>query len=271
MLWNAKNGKVDLETTTMSYVCFGHGKKHLILLPGLSDGLMTVDGKALLLAKPYTLFFDQYTVFMFSRKEPMPDGYTIRDMASDQAKVLKKMGLNKVYVLGVSQGGMIAQYLAADHPELVKSMVLAVTAPSCNDIIRKNITHWISLAEASDHKSLMIDNATKSLSPVYLKKYQKLYPVIGWIGKPKSYDRFIKNAKAILHFDAIEEIQNISCPVLIIGGHDDQIVGIEASYEIKKQIKNSQLYIYQGLGHGAYEEAPDFNQKVFHFFEKCDM
>ena len=50
MVWNAKNGSVKLDKTEMSYVSFGYGKKVIIVLPGLSDGLTKVKGKALLLA-----------------------------------------------------------------------------------------------------------------------------------------------------------------------------------------------------------------------------
>ena len=75
MIWNAKNGTIPIGNAKMSYVSFGLGKKVLILLPGLSDGLATVDGKALLLAIPYKLFFKDYTLFMFSRKNNLPDNY----------------------------------------------------------------------------------------------------------------------------------------------------------------------------------------------------
>lgn len=83
MIWNAKNGTIAIGDTEMCYVSFGFGKKTLVLLPGLSDGLTTVKGKALLLAIPYRLFFKDYTVFMFSRKNDLPDHYSIREMASD--------------------------------------------------------------------------------------------------------------------------------------------------------------------------------------------
>ena len=82
MLWNAKNGEVTIGSTKMSYASFGHGSCAFILLPGLSDGLATVRGKALLLAKPYTAFFDQFTVYMFSRKDEMPEGYSIVSRAT---------------------------------------------------------------------------------------------------------------------------------------------------------------------------------------------
>ena len=46
MLWHAKNGQVPLEGGVMPYVSFGSGAKKLVILPGLSDGLATVAGKA---------------------------------------------------------------------------------------------------------------------------------------------------------------------------------------------------------------------------------
>ena len=57
MLWNAHNGTIRLDGASMSYASFGHGEKAFAMLPGLSDGLATVKGKALLLAKPYEAFF----------------------------------------------------------------------------------------------------------------------------------------------------------------------------------------------------------------------
>ena len=52
------NGTVTLGETEMCYARFGHGEKVLVVLPGLSDGLATVRGKALLLAGPYKPIFD---------------------------------------------------------------------------------------------------------------------------------------------------------------------------------------------------------------------
>ena len=49
----------------------------------------------------------------------IPKDYTIADMADDQAKVLKTLGISDACVMGVSQGGMISMHLAAKYPELV--------------------------------------------------------------------------------------------------------------------------------------------------------
>ena len=268
MLWNAKNGAVPIGDTEMSYVSFGYGKQAFVLLPGLSDGLATVRGKAMLLAKPYRCFFDRYTVYMFSRKDGMPDGYSIRDMAADQAEAMEALGLKPASVMGVSEGGMIAQLLAIDHPEFVEKLVIAVSAPGVNDTIRASVSRWIELAERGAHKQLMIDTAEKSYSEEYLKKYRKLYPILGCVGKPKSYRRFLINAAAILAFDAAEELGRITCPTLVIGGDGDRIVGIDGSQALHERIAGSELYIYEGLGHAAYEEAGDFNERVLRFLER---
>ena len=265
MLWNAVNGQVNIGDSTMNYASFGRGEKVLIVLPGLSDGLATVKGKALLLVGPYKPFLDRYTVYMFSRKDEMPEGYSIQDMADDQAKALENLGLNSVSVLGVSQGGMIAQSLAIRHPEVVEKLVIAVSAPKAGDITSERIAFWLDYAEKGDHKSLMIDTAEHSYSDAYLKKYRKAYPIIGMVGKPADYSRFFANAKAILNFDATAELSKINCPTLIIGGSEDKIVGVDGSRELNELIPGSELFIYEGLGHAAYEEAKDFYARVFAF------
>ncbi len=267
MIWNARNGEVKSGDTKMSYVRFGRGKRTLILLPGLSDGLTTVKGKALLLARPYTRFFDRYIVYMFSRKDELPSDCSIRDMAHDQAEAMNALGIGRACVMGVSEGGMIAQYLAADHPELTEKLILAVTAPAANDMVKAAVGNWITLAKQGKHKELMIDTAEKSYSPVYLKKYRKFYPILGAVGKPSDYHRFLVNAHAILGFDASRELDRIVCPTLVIGGEDDRIVSADASRELHSKIAGSELYVYAGLGHAAYEEAKDFNQRVFDFLE----
>ena len=139
MLWNVKSGSIPMDGTRMSYVSFGSGERALVLLPGLSDGLATVKGKGLLLAPPYRLFFDKFTVYMFSRKDALERGATIRDMAGDQAAALKRLGLKKVFLVGVSQGGMIAQCLAEDYPDLVERLVIAVSSPGADEMIRENV------------------------------------------------------------------------------------------------------------------------------------
>ena len=263
-----KNRSVKIGNTDMYYAAFGRGPKKLIALPGLSDGLATVNGKALVLSAPYKKFLKDYTVYMFSRKNDMPEGYTIRQMAADQAEAMKILGIDKAHVMGVSQGGMIAQYLAIDYPELIDKLILAVTAPSANAVVTDAVSTWIEMAKKSNHTALMIDTAERMYSEKYLSKNRKFFPLLARFTKPKSYDRFFKNAYAILNFDAKDDLKNIKCPTLIIAGADDKTVGNEAPHLLEKGILGSEVFIYEGLGHGAFEEANDFYDRVYEFCER---
>ena len=260
-----KNGSVVIDHTDMYYVSFGAGAKNLVILPGLSDGLATVRGKALVLAAPYRKYFQDYTIYMFSRKNEMPDHYSIRDMAEDQIQAMKKLGIEQACLLGVSQGGMIAQYMVIDHPEMITRLLLAVTAPNANPVIQDTVSGWIDLARRGDHTALMVDTAEKMYSEKYLRKNRKYFPLLARFTKPRDYDRFLKNAQAILEFDCRSELSKISCPTLIIAGSDDHVIGNDAAAQLHQSIAGSELYVYEGLGHGAYEEAKDFYDRVQKF------
>ena len=263
-----KEGAVKIGNTEMYYVSFGKGKKNLVVLPGLSDGLATVKGKRMFLAGAYKRYMDDYTVYMFSRKNLMPEGYTIRQMAADQAYAMKELGIEKASVLGVSQGGMIAQCIAIDYPQMVEKLILAVTAPYANEVAADAVGGWIEMAKEGDHVTLMVDTADKMYSDAYLAKNRRLFPLIARVTKPKDYDRFLKNAYAILGFDAREDLPKISAPTLIIAGEDDKTVGNDACHELHSGIAGSQLYIYKGLGHGTFEEAKDFYDRIYEFCQR---
>ena len=268
MLLHAKNGSIRIGDTDMDYVSFGKGNNVLIMLPGLADGLATVKGMALTLALTYRAYARDYSVYVFSRKNDIPENYSTRDMAEDQAKAMKALGIAKANVMGVSQGGMIAQYLAIDHPELVKKLVLAVTLAKQNEVIKSVAGNWISMAERGDYKALMIDTAEKTYSDKFLKRYRCLYPILGRIGKPKDFKRFLIQAKSCIQHNAYSELDKISCATLSLGGACDKIVGKTASVELADKIEKSELFIYSDLGHAAYEEAKDFNKRVLCFLEQ---
>ncbi|PBH49961.1 alpha/beta fold hydrolase [Clostridioides difficile] len=270
MFYNAKSCQMMIGSNTVNYIEFGSGKKTLIILPGLGDGLFPLHGKiqSIAFAFRYKQFAKDYKVYVFSRKNQITEKYSTRDMAKDQADIMKKLGIMKAEVMGVSQGGMIAQYLAIDYPELVEKLVLAVTSSKQNDTIQNVICSWIDMAKKQNYNDLMIDTAKKSYSERYLKKYQLFIPFLGKVGKPKDFKRFIIQATSCIEHNAFSELNKITCPTLIIGGANDKIVGNNASFHLAEKIKKSEIFIYEGLGHATYEEAQDFNERVLEFLNK---
>ncbi len=259
---HAKNGRLTLSTGEMDYIRFGSGSRTLVMLPGVGDGLKTVRGMALPFALMYRKLSRDFTVYVFSRRVRLAPGMTTRDMAEDVNLVLEALDLSGVCLVGVSQGGMIAQWLAINHPDKVGRLVLTVTLSRPNPTVRDVISRWSDMAQRGDYRGIMLDTAERSYSEKRLKKARLSYRLLGNIGKPKSFERFLIQAASCVSHDTYELLPRIICPTLVIGGTDDRIVTGEASREIASQIPGAALFMYEGLGHGLYEEAPDFLDRV---------
>ena len=268
MLYNPKNGTLKIGGTTMDYIRFGTGERILVMMPGLGDGLRSMKGTALPMAFMYREFARDFTVYAFSRKNALPEGYTTRDMARDQAEAMEQLGFQKADIFGVSMGGMIAQYLAIDYPEKVNKLILTVTSARPNPILTESIEEWVSSAKREDHTSLMDSNVRRIYSDGYYRKNKWMVPIMGKLTKPKCYDRFFVQADACLTHDAYESLNQIQTPTLVIGGEKDISLGGDASREIAEKMPGAELRMYAQWGHGLYEEAKDFNQAVLNFLRK---
>ncbi len=262
MVFSVKEQKLNLRDFQIDTIRFGTGKKALIMIQGLNtNGLR---GAGLSLAWMYRMFAREYTVYLFDRRPKIPEGMTVREMAGDLAEAMDALGIEKADVLGVSQGGMIAQYLAIDRPDLVNKLVLAVTLSRNNDTVQSVIETWITLTEQADWKQLVTDMAEKMYSERYLKRYRFFLPLLTVLQKPKDSERFIRLAKACLTCNSYTELDKIQCPVFVIGGRQDKIVTGAASEDIARK-RNCDYYLYDDLGHAAYEEAADFSHRVCDF------
>ena len=265
MFYNAVNGSVPLDNTAMDYIAFGKGSKNLIMIPGLGEGLQTVAGTAIPFSLLYRQLAKDFRVYMFSRRTLMPEGFTTRDMAEDIYRAMVHLNIPSANVLGVSLGGMVVQHLAIEHPEAVEKLILCVTLPHKNPTLVSCLTSWDAMARKGDVKGIMIDTLLKSNVKVS-KAMVWAYRIFGGLFPKKHIDRFCIMAKAGIDHNAAPKLYRITCPTLIIGGRLDQIVTAEASHELHRLIPNSTLYMYEDYGHGLYEEAPDFWDKVTEFF-----
>ena len=251
----------------MEYIRFGSGKKTLVFLPGLGDGLRSVKGTALFMALLYHKYAKDYTAYMFSRKRDILPGSSTRDMAADQKKAMDLLGVKKADIIGVSMGGMIAQHLAADFPESVDKLVLVVTTAGQNPQLVASVDEWLRFARADNHRGLMDSNLKLIYSEKYYRNNKWLVPILGTITKPKSYERFFRQAEACYSHDSRAQLPLIKAATLIIGGKNDVVLGADASREIHAGIENSALRIYSDGYHGLYEEEKDFNEYVLKFLK----
>lgn len=264
MIYNAKEQKIKINNMQIDYITFGKGTKSLIMIQGLNT--RDIKGAALSFAYMYRIFAEDYKVYLFDRRPEVFDGITVRDLADDIAEAMDALGIKNADVLGVSQGGMIAQYLAIDRPDLINKLVLAVTLSKNNDTVKSVVENWITLTEQGDMKQLVMDMTEKMYSDAYVKRYKPFMPLLTVMQKPQNAQRFIILAKACLTCNAYEELEKIQCPVFVMGGRQDKVVGSNASEEIAQKL-DCKIFMYEQLGHAAYEEAKDFNKKIYDFLK----
>ena len=251
----------------MDYVTFGKGNQPLVIIPGLGDGLQTVKGMAMPFSITYRKLAERYKIYVFSRINELRQGYTTRDMAADVAEAMETLNLDAAYVMGISQGGMIAQWLAVDFPERVQRLILAVTTGKPSQLARERIENWQKLSQSGNFKHLMLDIAQHSYTQKSYQKWRLLYNVMGIFCRIKDKQRIDIQSVSCLKHDSLDFLEKINCPTLIIGAEKDDVLGVDGSLGLHQHLKDSQLTILPECGHALYEQNKDFQKRVLVFLE----
>ena len=261
-------GTVNTNDFSMDYMKFGHGDKTMVIIPGLSVDSVMKYFEAV--ASAYAQMTDDFTICLFDRRKDLPAAYSIQDMADDTAAAIKELGLSDIYLFGASQGGMIAMVIALDHPDLVRKLILGSTAAKVDKEISGGvIARWVELASANKAEDLYLAFGEALYPPeVYEQSKDLLIQSAAGVTQ-EDLDRFVILAGSIDGFDVSARIGEISCPVLVLGSEDDQVLGGEASeaiYEALSSHPDCELYMYNGYGHAVYDLAPDYRDRMTEFF-----
>ena len=256
---------VRTDSFSMDYFCFGKGRKTMVILPGLS--VQSVMGLAGLVAEAYKMFADDHTVYMFDRRKELPDPYSIKEMAEDTAEAVRSLGLSDIDLLGASQGAMIGMQMAAGHPELVRRLVICSSASRVDEDAAGLFSEWIRLAKEGDREGLYMAFGEAVYPPDVFEKSKKALRAAAKTVTDEDLERFVILAD-MKDFDITEDLKKITCPVLVLGSMDDQVLGCEPSFRIAADLgrrKGIVLQMYDGYGHAAYDLAPDYKENIRRF------
>ncbi len=242
---------------------FGNGDEPLLIIPGISPKsvLSFADG----VAEAYSALSEKYRIYLFDRRYPMPEGYTIRMMADDTAAAMEALGLSEAFVLGTSQGGMIAMVLAAKYPHLVKKLVGASTGARANTDSDKVFEEWVKLCREGDAEKVAVSLAEKVYTEEMLKESGDAAVSLYSDATAEDLERFRITAQACIGYDITEEVFSIRCPMLITGADDDKVLMGRAAREIAA-ITGCELFMYESGGHAVYDGDPHFKERLLEFF-----
>ena len=256
---------VETNGFSMKYFSFGTGGRTMVILPGIS--IKSVIESAEFVSKAYDMFAENYTVYVFDRRTELPGSYTVDEMAADTAAVFDRLGLRDIYLTGVSQGGCIAQIIAAKRPGLVKRMVLESTISRLTPNSDKVVGEWVELAKKKDKEGLNLAFAKSIYSDSFFEKYEDAIMIMSRLYTDEELARFVIIAEGMKGYSIYDELDAVKCPVLVMGGSEDRIFDMSCFRDTAEKLCG-ELYIFEGYGHACYDEAPEAKQKILEFFER---
>lgn len=221
----------------------------------------------------------QYKVVAFdnrgagrSDKPVMP--YSIRLFANDTAALIDSLKLGKVHVMGISMGGYIAQELAINYPDRVRSLILGCTGPgginapvmtpertkkftaneglSPEEILKKDMDIYFS-------DRFITDN------PDRIEEFTKIS--MRWYQPP---DAFLRQFEACRKHDTTDRLHQVRVPTLILSGDDDPLIPGENSRMLKITMPHADIHFFPNLRHVFFIEAYEaVNRKILNFLASC--
>jgi len=94
VLYRVREHRLKIQDMQMDYITFGAGPKVMVMIQGLNT--RGIKGAAASLAYMYRIFAKDFTVYVFSRKNELPEHYTTREMAHDIIPVSYKLYIYSV-------------------------------------------------------------------------------------------------------------------------------------------------------------------------------
>ena len=186
-------------------------------------------------------------------------------MGRDYADALEELD-GPVHVLGLSMGSMIAQFLAADSPKQVRSLILSMGPPRAVPANVKTAERWLALARQEKWKELYADTVDMTFTGLRRALWRGLAPLL--LRRPEIPADFVVAVKACMSHDARKRLPNITAPTLVLGGRKDRLIPEDFFRELAGLIPDARLHLLEGAGHGVIEERKsEFESSVLRFLK----
>ena len=248
----------------MDYYVFGNGPVPMIILPGLSITPVTPSGAQV--AEAYSIFEKDFTVYLIDRRTDISKGYSVYDMADDTAALMRELNIENACIYGVSQGGMIAQIIAARYPELTRKLCICSSTSYTGDSIGTLLDIKL-MAENKDRRGLNASFAELIYSEEFYDQFKSVIADMSEAITDEDMERFEIYSSASDGFDIRNELASVDKPVFIIGSRKDKVIRPSAILETAEYLKtDTSVFLYSGYSHAVYDEALDIKERIYSFF-----
>ncbi len=240
------------------------GAETLLLIHGTSASLHTWEGWTRELEDDYCVVRLDLPAFGLTGPYANEDKiYSLDNYVDTVIAVMDKLNIEQATLAGNSLGGGIAWLTALKHPERVNRLILADASgfkftPKRMPIGFK-LAQYPLLDGLTEHilpKSMVrssVESVYADKSKVSDELVNRYYELTRREGNRKALTRRMREG---LYQDEVDRLGEIKQPTLIIWGKHDELIPIESAYKFKEAIPNSQLVVFDDLGHVPQEEDP---------------
>lgn len=197
------------------------------------------------------------------------NGYEIVNHAADMAELIRHLGVGPTHVVGSSTGGAIAEVMALDHPDVVRSITLASSWARSDDFFRHQFAVRRDALTEQGIRAYAELTALFLFSPAYIRSHYE--EVRAWCDmvatRGARAEIMAARIDMIMRHDQYDRLPGVAVPTLVVVGDNDFCTPLHLSEEVASLIPGSELAVLDG-GHLIYKENPDaFFDRVTAFIE----
>ncbi len=251
----------------------GHGPRTLVIFRGLFFRNRPLPEILAPLYRNYYQYLEKdYTIYLVLRKQGLPDGYSLKDMSDDYATMIREEIGAPVDVIGVSTGGSIAQYFAADHPDLLRKLIIHSSAYTLGELSRSVQIRIGLLARQRRWRAAY----AALIGPMLPRSGPMMHMArpFTWIGSllagilaaPEDPSDLVVTIEAEDKHNFKDRLKQIKAPTLVVAGDKDPFYPADLFRETAEGIPNARLILYKGMGHPA--SGKQFHRDVLNFLHE---
>jgi pimeloyl-ACP methyl ester carboxylesterase len=233
------------------------GARTLVLVPGLTDGLAPVTvPRAHALYADVPLPLQRMRGLILSYRERVRPGMSTRALATDLVAVLERRLDGPAVLVAHSLGGMVAQHLAADRPDLVAGLLLSATCARADTRLRTVLARWDGWLAAGQQDRFRRDAIRTSVTGRARHDHLALDAAARVpAAPPLLVARHLVLSAACAGHDASDRLAGIDAPSLVLAGGRDELIDPAAARQLARTLPRASFVPFDDLGHGFPEQA----------------
>jgi pimeloyl-ACP methyl ester carboxylesterase len=188
---------------------------------------------------------------------------TVQEMGANVIAFIKALGLCKVDVLGFSIGGMVAQEITTQAPDLVRRLILVGTGPRGADMsMSRSAEIFAGTYDPPEHLWLAVhfspSPSSRAAGLAFLERKLRRKDRDPEVSEQAAAAQREAVAKYTAQREcALDYLKNLRQPTLIVQGSNDVIIPTVNSYLLQQNLSNAQLVLYPDANHGSFYQYPE--------------